>query len=912
MKRDGFRRGPSGPQFDTFCKASHIRIITTAISSCQSLALFLVAHIFRAKRLWERGDHAEIHVLNLRSASSGSIHSITIKDDTPISNDDKGNSQQQPITNIELSRYYVVNNIYLPENMNNGDNKPSHMYDEGQAQNEIGFERIYTHPQENSFHYIYRPFPGTKNHQAERFDDKHDQFTEFYFPKNPHTPLIYETRGFHEYKTRIFPDFTVPRTSHQNGKAVSASSTPIFKLLPDLECRRNACIDKDTAVHSSSATKPKHPSVLEPNNWNATQKKTIAIQSNKEIDLRRACVFQYDRATAKMKTMTQSGGLTQQEENKAQRTKLPDLACTTSLTHALSNIRSFVSGKQKQDRMILARHPTVHDEPKVKHSISQLRPSIDSESINYRSISFIDLAGPLESDNSSNHQSQQLYASDPGSLKPVSTGRCPKREHIVDLTLDSPSRKKPFKRCHVTTNHQIDPAQSQYSTTATYGSHNQNFLSPELKRWMSFNPIKHIVVCSKDSPDISDRIYDVRNTAASISDGIMALLNIKVDHTNIHSVHLKDHKIDSPIPSLGNTNKMHGYSSKSALVFVSTMRSAATGDTILLVSLGNHGISNSPRAWVDLRENYPAYKFLIAIQERRNPSPHPDSLWRITKKRKYLIFPLYQLVRVCLGLESPCDEAKLYSKHLTLSNDARKAPAKAETRIGNGNDVDQHARALLSRWACPINGCGMTWYRSLAGDQAWQTHCTMEHDGFRKLVCPLAACRSSTFRDYKGVVEHIENVHIAALGLRDHYRSSHDRDRTLSSFRCTENVSRCGNSRCSYTNQLALDTHMEFFHPYSAWKDRLKDFPSLAEQVQSKWSKEDLEPNDGLTLSEAFQCIDATVGSQGTVIVGRNGTDQDTSHGMEFLEKSWPFMADFLRATQEPLREGYRILSSKI
>ncbi|TEY85747.1 hypothetical protein BOTCAL_0013g00550 [Botryotinia calthae] len=317
----------------------------------------------------------------------------------------------------------------------------------------------------------------------------------------------------------------------------------------------------------------------------------------------------------------------------------------------------------------------------------------------------------------------------------------------------------------------------------------------------SGNPIKHIVVCSKDSRDISDRIYDMSSTRASISEDIMALLNIKVDDTNIHSVHLRDHQVDSPIPSL---------------------------------------------------------------------------------------------------------------EYMTLSNDARKALTKAETRMGSGNNVDQHGRALLSRWACSIDSCGMTWYRSLAGDQEWQAHCMVEHDGFNKLVCPLAACRSRVFRDYKGVVEHIENVHIAALGLRDHYRSSHDRDRTLSDFRCTEDISKCGNTRCSYTNQLALDTHVEFFHPYSAWKDRLKDFPSLVEQIQSKWSTENLEPYDGITLSEAFQCIDATVGSQGTVIVGQNEINQDTFHGMESLEKSWPFMADFLRATQEPLRAGFQILSCKI
>ncbi|TGO12643.1 hypothetical protein BTUL_0084g00010 [Botrytis tulipae] len=834
MKRDGFQREPSGPQFDTLCKASHIEIITNAISSCQSLAPFFVAHVFRARWLRGRGDHAAVSEA-ISTASWGSIHSITIKDATPISNDDKRNNLQQPFTNIELSRFYVVNNIYLPENMSNGDNKPSHIYHEGQAQNEIGFDRIYTHPQENAFHYIRCPLPDTKNHQADGFDHEHDQFTEFYSPKNPHTPLICGTRGCHEYKTRIFPDFPVPRRSHQKRKAVSASFTPISKLRPDLERRRKTYIDEATAVHSGSATKLRHTSVLGSSNWNETQKEITTIQNNKNINSRRARIFQCDHATTKMITMTRSGSSTKQNGNKAQRTKLPDLVYATSLTHTLPSIPRFVNGKQKQDRMMLARHSAVRDESKVKHSIPQLRLSIDNESINYRSISFIDLTGPLEPEFSPNHQSQQLYANDPESLKSVSTGNCPKREHIVDLTLDSPSRKKPFKGARVTNSKKICSAQSHYSTTATYGPHNQNSISSELKHWMSFNPINHIVVCSKDSPDTSDRIYEMKKSAASVSDDIMALLNIKVDDANIHSVHLKGHKIDSPIPSLGNTNKMHGYSSKSALEFVSTIRSAAIGDTILLVSLGNHGISNSPRAWVDLRENYPAYKFLIAIQEPRNLNLHRDPLWHITKKR-----------------------------------------------------------------------------RSLAGDQAWQNHCMVEHDGFRRLVCPLAACRSNAFRDYKGVVEHIENVHISALGLGDHFRSSHDRDRTLSDFRCTEDVSRCGNSRCSYTNQLALDVHMEFFHPYSAWKDRLKDFPSLAEQIQNMWSKENLEPNDGLTLSEAFQCMDATVGSQGTVIVGRNGINQDTSHGMEFLTKSWPFMADFLQATQEPLREEYRILLSEI
>lgn len=648
---------------------------------------------------------------------------------------------------------------------------------------------------------------------------------------------------------------------------MARSSTSISESLPDFRSRRNTHRDKGTVVHSGSVPKLEYPSVLESNNWRTIEKETSTSHSKKNINLTRADVFKYDRTiTAKM-TLRQSGGLAKKYERKAQRTKLPERPCTTSLTPIPPRICSFVNGKEKEDRMILARHPAVQDEPNAKHSISQLCPSINNKSINYRPISFIDLTGPLHSNFWSNHQSQQLYPSDPESLEPVANGKYPKREHVVDLTLDSSTQQEPFKRSRVTDSRQSGSARSHSSNNATYGSHNQTLLSPELKHWMSFNPIKHIVLCSKDSRDISDGIYDKSSAIFSISDDITALLNIKIDNTNIHSVHLKDHQADSPIPSLGNTNNMHGYSSKSALKFVSTIRSAAIADTILLVSLGIQGISNSPRAWVDLRENSPAYKFLVAIQELGNINSDRGLLWRITEKRTYLIFPLYQLVRVCLGLESPCDEAKLYSEYMRLSNDARKALRKTEASVGSGNNANQHARALLSRWACPIDGCGMTWYRSLAGDQEWQTHCMVEHDGFHKLVCPLAACRSRVFRDCKGVIEHIENVHIAALGLQDHYRNSHYRDRTLSDFRSTENISKCGNTRCSYTNQLALDTHVEFFHPYSAWKDRLKDFPSLAEQIQSKWSTEDLEPYDGTALSEAFQFIDATVGSQGTVIV---------------------------------------------
>ncbi|TGO55525.1 hypothetical protein BOTNAR_0243g00050 [Botryotinia narcissicola] len=290
------------------------------------------------------------------------------------------------------------------------------------------------------------------------------------------------------------------------------------------------------------------------------KRRSLPFRTTKRIDSRHARIFQCDQATAKMVTMTRSGGSTTQNGNKAQRTKLPDLVYATSLTHTLPSIRRFVNGIRKQVTMMLARHSAVQDESKIKHSISQLRPSIDNESINYRSISFIDLTGPLEPEFSPSHQ--------------MSTGNSPKREHIVDLTLDSPSRKKPFKGARVTNSKKICSAQSYYSTTATYGPHNQNSISPELKYWMSLNPINHIVVCSKDSPDNLDRIYEMKNSAASVSDDITALLIIKVDDANIHSVYLKGHKIDSPIPSLGNTNKMHGYSSKRALEFVSTIRSA--------------------------------------------------------------------------------------------------------------------------------------------------------------------------------------------------------------------------------------------------------------------------------------------------------------------------------------------------
>ncbi|TGO55526.1 hypothetical protein BOTNAR_0243g00060 [Botryotinia narcissicola] len=200
LGRDDFQREPSGPQFYTLCKASHIEIITNAISSCQFLAPFLVAHIFRARWLRERGDQAAVSEA-ISIASSGSIHSITTKDAALISNDDKRNNQQQSITNIELSRSYVVNSIYLPENIGNGVNKPSNMYHEGQAQNKTGLDTIYTSPQENSFHYIRCSLPDTRNHQADGHDDKLDQFTEFYFPKSPNAPLMFEIKGCRESKT---------------------------------------------------------------------------------------------------------------------------------------------------------------------------------------------------------------------------------------------------------------------------------------------------------------------------------------------------------------------------------------------------------------------------------------------------------------------------------------------------------------------------------------------------------------------------------------------------------------------------------------------------------------------------------------------------------------------------------------
>lgn len=627
----------------------------------------------------------------MRSASYGSIHSITIENDTPISNDDKGILQQQPTTNIELSRYYVVNNIYLPKRINNGDNKFCNMYHEGQAHNEIGCERIYTHLQSSSSHYVCGPLPGTKNLQTEHFDEKNDLFEESGFPNNPHKLSRFDTRDFHGYQAQILPGITVPKTGHENRKYMARSSTPISESLHDSRSRRNTYRDKGPVVHSGSVPKLEYPSVFESNNWHTIEKETSTSHSKKNINLIHANIFKYDHTINEKMTMRQSSSLTKKHESKAQRTKLPDMTCTTSPTSTSPSVYSFVNCKDKENRMILARHPAIHDEPNAKHSISQLCPSINSKPINYRPISFIDLTGPIHSNFSSNHQSQQLYPSDPESLEPAANGKYPKREHVVDLTLDSSTQQEPFKRSRVTDSRQSGSARSHSGNNATCGSHNQKLISPELKHWMSFNPIQHIVLCSKDSRDISDRIYDKSSAIPSISDDITALLNIKIDNTNIHSVHLKDHQADSPIPSLGNTNNMHGYSSKSALKFVSTIRSAAIGDTILLVSLGIQGISNSPRAWVDLRENYPAYKFLVAIQELGNINSDRDFLWRITKKRTYLIFPLYELVRVCLGLESPCDEAKLYSEYMTLSNDARKALRKTETRVGSGNNVSQHA-----------------------------------------------------------------------------------------------------------------------------------------------------------------------------------------------------------------------------
>jgi hypothetical protein len=81
---------------------------------------------------------------------------------------------------------------------------------------------------------------------------------------------------------------------------------------------------------------------------------------------------------------------------------------------------------------------------------------------------------------------------------------------------------------------------------------------------------------------------------------------------------------------------------------------------ILLMAIGIDNITDMPRNWVDFHTNYPQYRFLVAVEDNSYHPTHQQDKWRVTEDRRFLIFPLIELIHVINGHSSDCAEVRLF------------------------------------------------------------------------------------------------------------------------------------------------------------------------------------------------------------------------------------------------------------
>ncbi|KAF7934086.1 uncharacterized protein EAE97_008446 [Botrytis byssoidea] len=143
--------------------------------------------------------------------------------------------------------------------------------------------------------------------------------------------------------------------------------------------------------------------------------------------------------------------------------------------------------------------------------------------------------------------------------------------------------------------------------------------------------------------------------------------------------------------------------------FVNKMRDIPAGHTVILVSTGLDGISNNPKSWVELKFAYPHVKTLVALEEKRQgPAIAQGPDWYTTTHRRFLIFPLYQLILAINGALTDCNAAISFAACMNEASIKRGCLAALGTRGRSGDRTQQYERAMLPYLRCPRKDCGLT------------------------------------------------------------------------------------------------------------------------------------------------------------------------------------------------------------
>ncbi|TGO43552.1 hypothetical protein BOTNAR_2320g00010 [Botryotinia narcissicola] len=308
--------------------------------------------------------------------------------------------------------------------------------------------------------------------------------------------------------------------------------------------------------------------------------------------------------------------------------------------------------------------------------------------------------------------------------------------------------------------------------------------------------------------------------------------------------------------------------------FVKKIRDIPAGHTIILVSTGLDGISNNPKSWVELKFAYPHVKILVAIEERRQgPAIAQGPDWYTTTHRRFLIFPLYQLILVINGTPTDCNAAISFAACMNESSIKRGGLAALGTRGGSGDRTQQYERALLSYLRCPRKDCGITLINSCQGSFSFEIHTRDIHGHYHRGTAKV--------RKGKGVAYPAVDCNI------------------------------------SYKNQAEYEIYIEFFHQKLRLRN-LNCITKLDERLKEYWDRNghSLSINESNNLLSSSQAISIDIDQNKIYIAYGNkevkGVIKYDKYGYDINQEGFNIsFLSFISATPtNQVRQGYLDLDS--
>ncbi|KAE9363746.1 hypothetical protein N431DRAFT_474751 [Stipitochalara longipes BDJ] len=190
-----------------------------------------------------------------------------------------------------------------------------------------------------------------------------------------------------------------------------------------------------------------------------------------------------------------------------------------------------------------------------------------------------------------------------------------------------------------------------------------------------------------------------------------------------------------------------------------------TGYHVVMGVSGIEGYSISLRAWKDFYFSYPWIDILVIIDEQLDRPVSLPSAWVHLKTRKFLIFPLRDLISSIDGQDHSGATAS-YVTDIQKAFEARYALTKSKTLGRNGDRRKQWMELELGVLKCPV--CNSKYQDTLIGRAAFIQHCKDNHGNLMPQGpgYPLPGCGAHRLKDQNSVNMHCDKHLSKLMGVK--------------------------------------------------------------------------------------------------------------------------------------------------